>query len=105
MFGDVAGEVGLWDSLLFIHCSGSECSMVALKTVLLNHRKQAGGKTVYYSFLVDECSDFACTENNSKFGKKASSRYPYQPYIVGTLTFLRNLLFYIVVVYFLELSF
>lgn len=105
MFGDVAGEVGLWDSLLFIHCSGSECSMVALKTVLLNHRKQVGGITVYYSFLVDECSDFACTENNSKFGKKASSRYPYQPYIVGTLTFLRNLLFYIVVVYFLELSF
>lgn len=66
MFGDVAGEEGLWDSLLFIQCSGSNCSMVVPKTVLLNHRKQVIGKTVYYSFLVGECSDFAYTENNSK---------------------------------------
>lgn len=86
MFGDVADGVELWDSPLFIQCDRSNSSMVVPKTVLLNHRKQIIGKTLYYSFLVGEHLDFACIANKSKFGKKTSSMYVCQPSIMWTLT-------------------
>lgn len=81
----MADGVALWDSPLLIQSGRSTSSMVVPKTALLNHRKEIIGKTLYYSFLVGECSDFA---NNSKFGRKAFSMYVCQPYVTWTSTFL-----------------
>lgn len=49
--------------------------MVAPKSVLLNHRKQVTGKTVYYYSLFGECSGFVSIDNNDKLSAKASSMY------------------------------